>query len=89
MPRIALTATADPRTRTDIIEALAMPDAEVLVARDGQDVAEHLAALTPARAKAIGEAALLRVLGEHTYALRAAQVDVLLRERVARAREAA
>ncbi len=32
VPRIALTATADPRTRADIIEALAMPDAEVLVA---------------------------------------------------------
>ena len=32
VPRIALTATADPRTRTDIIEALGMPDAEILVA---------------------------------------------------------
>ena len=31
------------------------PDAEVLVARDGQDVAEHLLALTPERARAIGE----------------------------------
>ena len=32
VPRIALTATADPRTRTDILQALAMPDAEVLAA---------------------------------------------------------
>ncbi|MGI4745438.1 MAG: DNA helicase RecQ [Janthinobacterium lividum] len=32
VPRIALTATADPRTRSDIIDALAMPDAEILVA---------------------------------------------------------
>ena len=31
VPRIALTATADPRTRADILEALAMPDAELLV----------------------------------------------------------
>jgi hypothetical protein len=33
------------------------PDEEVLVARDGQDVAEHLRTLTPERARTIGEAA--------------------------------
>jgi ATP-dependent DNA helicase RecQ len=32
VPRIALTATADPRTREDILRALDMPDAKVLVA---------------------------------------------------------
>ncbi|GBQ89713.1 ATP-dependent DNA helicase RecQ [Acetobacter nitrogenifigens DSM 23921 = NBRC 105050] len=32
VPRIALTATADPRTRDDILSALAMPHAEVLSA---------------------------------------------------------
>ncbi len=32
VPRVALTATADPRTRADILHALAMPDAEVLAA---------------------------------------------------------
>ncbi len=32
VPRIALTATADPRTRNDILLALAMPEAEVLAA---------------------------------------------------------
>ena len=71
------------------IELFLQPDREVLVARDGQDVAELLAALTPARAKAIGEAALARVLVEHTYALRAQQVDRLFREQVAQARQAA
>ena len=68
------------------IEQFLTPDAEVLVARDGRDVADHLAALTPERARAIGDAALARVLAEHTYALRAVQVDALLRERVAQAR---
>ena len=71
------------------IEQFLEPDAEVLVARDGQDVAEHLAALTPDRARAIGRAALARVLREHTYELRGEQVDALLRTESARAREAA
>jgi len=66
------------------IELFLTPDEEVLVARDGQDVADHLAALTPERAKAIGQAALARVLREHTYALRGEQVDTLLRARAER-----
>ena len=66
------------------IEQFLIPDREVLVARDGQDVAEHLAALTPARAEAIGQAALARVLAEHTYDLRAEQVDALFQAHRAR-----
>ncbi|SOB79948.1 Spore maturation protein CgeB [Sphingomonas guangdongensis] len=71
------------------IEQFLQPDHEVLVARDGQDVAEHLRALTPERAEAIGRAALARVLAEHTYALRGEQVHALFQAHVARAREAA
>ena len=71
------------------IEQFLTPDEEVLVARDGQDVAEHLSALTPERAKAIGAAALARVTREHTYRLRGEQVDALLRERIQQAAEAA
>ena len=62
------------------IELFLEPDEEVLVARDGQDVADHVAALTPERARAIGEAALSRVLAEHSYAHRGEQVDALWRE---------
>lgn len=61
------------------IELFLKPDAEVLVARDGQDVADHLAALTPERARAIGRAALERIRAEHTYSLRGAQVDAVFR----------
>jgi spore maturation protein CgeB len=61
------------------IEQFLRPDTEVLVARDGQDVAEHMAALTPERARAIGQAARERVLAEHTYTLRGEQVDQLFR----------
>jgi spore maturation protein CgeB len=57
---------------------------EVLVARDGRDVAAHLAALTPERARRIGEAGRARVRAEHTYAHRGVQVDALLREMAAR-----
>jgi spore maturation protein CgeB len=71
------------------IEQFLTPDEEVLVARDGQDVADHLAALTPERAKAIGEAALARTLRENTYELRAAQVHQLFQAHRAQAREAA
>ena len=60
------------------IEQFLQPDTEVLVARDGQDVADHLAALTQERAHAIGQAALTRVLSEHTYDRRAVEVDRVL-----------
>jgi spore maturation protein CgeB len=71
------------------IEQFLVPDAEVLVARDGQDVADHLAALTPERARAIGQAALRRVLAEHTYALRGVQAHALFQQHAARIRQAA
>ena len=59
------------------IEQFLEPGAEVLVAHDGGQVA-LLAELDPRRASAIGEAALRRVLAEHTYMQRAAQVEALL-----------
>jgi len=55
------------------------PDAEVLVARDGAEVAERLSALDETHAEAIGDAARTRVLAQHTYAHRARQVDRILR----------
>ena len=64
------------------IELFLQPDEEVLVARDGHDVVEHLRTLVPERARAIGQAALRRVLREHTYAHRGAQVDAVLRQQV-------
>jgi len=73
----------------DGIEQFLEPDREVLVARDGKDVAEHVSALTPQRARAIGEAALKRVLSEHTYAQRGEQVDQLLRGHALLKRQAA
>jgi spore maturation protein CgeB len=54
------------------------PGEEVLVARDGDEVAQHVRALDAARARAIGQAAYRHVLAEHTYAHRAAQLDAVL-----------
>ena len=62
------------------IELFLEPETEVLVARDGADVAAHLRALTPARARAIGQAARARIMAGHTYAQRAQIVDRLLRD---------
>jgi spore maturation protein CgeB len=60
------------------IELFLEPGAEVLVARDGAEVAELLAGLDPARARRVGDAALARVLAEHTYAHRAEQLEAIL-----------
>jgi spore maturation protein CgeB len=60
-----------------------------MVARDGGDVVEHLANLTPADARRIGERARQRVLAEHTYDERACAVDLLLRDALARKRQVA
>ncbi len=60
------------------VEQFLEPDREVLVAHDGNEVAEHVRSLTPERAREIGQAALRRVLAEHTYAHRAEQLEQLL-----------
>ena len=69
------------------IDQFLKPDEEVLVARDGTDVAELVRSLTPEKARAIGQAGLRRVLAEHTYAHRGAEVDALLRDEMAARRE--
>jgi spore maturation protein CgeB len=63
----------------DGIEAFLAPEEEVLVAPDGDRVAAYLEQLTPDKAGAIGEAARRRVLAEHTYDRRAAEVEAVLR----------
>jgi spore maturation protein CgeB len=54
------------------------PDWEVLVADEGAEVARILRELTPERARTIGERSRRRILAEHTYERRAAQVEDLL-----------
>ncbi|HEV7509148.1 MAG TPA: glycosyltransferase [Thermoanaerobaculia bacterium] len=60
------------------IEDFLEPGREVLLAQSGDEVAALLESLSPERARAIGQAALRRVLGEHTYRHRADQVEAIL-----------
>lgn len=54
------------------------PDHEILVAHSAEDIVDTLRSVSPDRARGIGEAARRRVLAEHTYAARAAQLDGVL-----------
>ncbi len=60
------------------IELFLEPGREVLVAHNGREIAELLASLTPALASALGRAARLRVLSEHTYEQRITQLESIL-----------
>ena len=66
------------------IDLFLEPGSEILVARDGQDVAEHLHTLTPERARRIGEAARARILADHTYDRRAVLLEQVLTAALAR-----
>jgi spore maturation protein CgeB len=60
------------------IELFLEPGNEVLVANGGQQVAQQLSRLTPARARSIGLAAQRHILAAHTYDHRAEQVEAVL-----------
>ncbi|HEX2547603.1 MAG TPA: glycosyltransferase [Ramlibacter sp.] len=60
------------------LEVFFEPEKEVLVASSGDEVAQHVRTLTAERARSVGQAAYRRVLAEHTYAHRAAQLDTVL-----------
>jgi spore maturation protein CgeB len=60
------------------IEQFLTPGKEVLVVRDGADVAEVVRGLTQEQASRIGTAARARILAEHTYERRALMLDRLL-----------
>ncbi|MBE7212573.1 MAG: glycosyltransferase, partial [Gluconacetobacter diazotrophicus] len=69
------------------IDSFFAPGEEILVARDGSDVAAILDGLDAARAREIGAAALARVLRDHTYAERARVADAIFRDRLTAKRE--
>jgi spore maturation protein CgeB len=62
------------------IETFFAPGREILVANSAEEIVNYLRSLTPAEARAIGNAMHAKALARHTYALRAAEVDVILRQ---------
>lgn len=70
------------------IEQFVDPDTEILVARDGDEVAGYVCDLSWGRARRIGAAARRRMLAEHTYDHRAQLLDALFAPRVVRLRAA-
>ncbi|HEX2270318.1 MAG TPA: glycosyltransferase [Pyrinomonadaceae bacterium] len=60
------------------IDMFLEPEKEVLVARGGDEVCEHLQSLTAERAREIGVAARSRILAQHTYTHRALQLEEVL-----------
>jgi spore maturation protein CgeB len=62
------------------IESFFTPGTEILVAASAEQVVDLLRTVSAARAAEIGAAMLQRALKEHTYALRARQVDHTLRD---------
>ncbi|WP_257453414.1 CgeB family protein [Archangium lipolyticum] len=60
------------------VELFLEPGREILVAHSGEEVAEHVRKLTEPDSRRIGQAAMRRVLAEHTYAHRASKVEEVL-----------
>jgi spore maturation protein CgeB len=65
------------------IDTFFEPGKEILVANDGAEVAHILSSLTHEKATEIGNAALKKVVAEHTYTQRAARLDEILRKELA------
>ena len=68
------------------IEYFFSPGSEIVVAKNGKEVAEIIKQLDPIRARAIGEAALKRVLADHTYEGRGGLVEAVLTEQLSQIR---
>jgi spore maturation protein CgeB len=61
------------------IDLFLEPGREVIVVRDGGELAEQLRMLAPERARAIGAAARRRILAGHTYRHRSEQLAALMK----------
>ncbi len=61
------------------VSSFFVPDKEILIAAGAEDVVRYLRDVKPARAKTMGAAMRTRALSDHTYDLRAREVDQVLR----------
>ena len=63
------------------VEQFFTPEKEILVAASAEEIVAYLRQVSRQQARAIGEAMRARALRDHTYALRAEQVDAVLQGR--------
>ena len=70
------------------IDLFFTPGTEILVAHNGEEVAQIMANLTAEKATEIGKAAYSKVLASHTYAHRADQLEKILFEKIEERKEA-
>ncbi len=61
------------------VETFFRPDEEILIASGAEDIVRFLREIGPEAAQKIGTAMRERALGEHTYSLRAQQVQAILK----------
>ncbi len=69
------------------IDTFFRPQREILVATSAEQIVEHLRAVDRKHSKQIGAAMRARALRDHTYAIRARQVDHLLAQELDRAED--
>ena len=60
------------------IEEFFLPETEILIAGNAEEIVSHLRGTSAARAGEIGENMRARALRDHTYALRAREVDAII-----------
>lgn len=70
--------------RWDGISTFFRPDEEILVASSAEDIVALLRSTAASRAQQIGTAARRRVLHDHTYSARAAELEMVLHEVIVR-----
>ncbi|HEV7675653.1 MAG TPA: glycosyltransferase [Candidatus Angelobacter sp.] len=60
------------------IEQFFAPETEILIARSAEEIVSHLRETSDVRAKEIGKGMRARALRDHTYVLRAREVDAII-----------
>lgn len=61
------------------VETFFVPNSEILVAKNAEEIVHHLQKINAEQAREIGEAMRARALRDHTYAMRALQVEAILK----------
>lgn len=70
------------------VETFFEPGSEIVIAHDAEEIVGYLRTITPRQAHRIGERMRKKALAEHTYQLRAAQVNSILRPKAEAVRAA-